>query len=136
MKIALTNLPSKDAEPIARLLVEEHLVACVNLYPVQSLYFWNGEICSDSETTLMMKVTTEGVERLKQRLCELHPYELPEFVVLDVDNEASLRAYVEFVRSETRPFDISKYIGAGKGVYGSVDEIDDYIRKERDSWEN
>lgn len=101
MKIALTNLPPKDAEQIARLLVEEHLVACVNLYPIQSFYFWNEEVCADSETTLMMKVATEGVERLKQRLCALHPYELPEFVVLDVDNKASLREYIEFVRSET-----------------------------------
>ena len=102
MKIALTNLPPKDAERIARLLVEEHVVACVNLYPIQSCYFWNQEVCFDDETTLMMKVSTEGVEHLKQRLCELHPYKLPEFVVLDIDNKASLREYVEFVRSETR----------------------------------
>ena len=103
MKIALTNLPPEDAERITRQLVEEHVVACVNLYPIQSCYFWNGKVCFDKETTLMMKVSTEGVERLKRRLCELHPYELPEFVVLDVDNEASLREYVQFVRSETRP---------------------------------
>lgn len=101
MKIALTNLPPEHGEQIARLLVEEHVVACVNLYPIQSLYFWKGEVCSDTEVTLMMKVSTEGVERLKHRLCELHPYELPEFVVLEVDPKASLYEYVEFVRSET-----------------------------------
>ncbi len=101
MKIALTNLPLEDGEQIARLLVEEHFVACVNLYPIQSVYFWKGEVQFDAEVTLMMKVSTEGVERLKHRLCELHPYELPEFVVLDVDNEASLREYVDFVRAET-----------------------------------
>jgi periplasmic divalent cation tolerance protein len=102
MKIALTNLPAEHGEGIARLLVEEHVVACVNLYPIQSVYFWNGEIRSEAEVTLMMKVSIEGVERLKHRLCELHPYELPEFVVLDVDDKASLREYVDFVRSQTR----------------------------------
>ncbi|MBE9003694.1 divalent-cation tolerance protein CutA [Fortiea sp. LEGE XX443] len=102
MKIALTNLPPEHGERIARLLVEEHVVACVNMYPVQSIYSWKGKICSEAEVTLMMKVSTAGVERLKHRLCELHPYELPEFVVLDVDNQASLREYVDFVRSETR----------------------------------
>ena len=101
MKIALTNLPPEQGEQIARLLVEEHLVACVNFYPIQSVYFWKGEVCSDKEVTLMMKVSAEGVERLKNRLCELHPYELPEFVVLDVDNQASLHEYVEFVRAQT-----------------------------------
>lgn len=101
MKIALTNLPPEHGEQIARQLVEEHVVACVNMYPIQSLYFWKGEVRSDKEFTLMMKVSTEGVERLKHRLCELHPYELPEFVVLEIDNEASLREYVEFVRDQT-----------------------------------
>ena len=101
MKIALTNLPPEQGEKIARLLVEEHLVACVNFYPIQSVYFWQGEVCSDTEVTLMMKVSAEGVGRLKHRLCELHPYELPEFVVLDVDNKASLHEYVEFVRAQT-----------------------------------
>ena len=102
MKIALTNLPPEHGERIARQLVEEHVVACVNLYPIQSVYPWKGEVRSDAEVTLMMKVSTEGVERLKHRLCELHPYELPEFVVLEVDNNASLREYVDFVRTETR----------------------------------
>ncbi|NER97447.1 MAG: divalent-cation tolerance protein CutA [Symploca sp. SIO1B1] len=97
MKIALTNLPPEQGERIGRLLVEEHIVAFVNLYPLQSMYFWKGEFRSDTEVTLVMTVSTEGVERLKHRLCELHPYELPEFVVLDIDNKASLREYVEFV---------------------------------------
>jgi periplasmic divalent cation tolerance protein len=102
MKIALTNLPPEHGERIARVLVEEHVVACVNLYPIHSMYFWKGEVRSHPEVTLMMKVSTEGVERLKHRILELHPYELPEFVVLDVDNAASLREYIDFVRSETR----------------------------------
>ncbi|MBD2254805.1 divalent cation tolerance protein CutA [Nostoc parmelioides] len=49
----------------------------------------------------MMKVSTQGIERLKQRICELHPYELPEFVVIEVDNNASLREYIDFVKGET-----------------------------------
>ncbi|WP_242063086.1 divalent-cation tolerance protein CutA [Nostoc sp. FACHB-145] len=101
MKIALTNVPPEHGERIARLLVEEHIVACVNLYPIHSIYSWKGEICSEAEMTLMMKVSAEGVERLKGRICELHPYELPEFVVLDVDSNASLQEYIDFVKAET-----------------------------------
>jgi len=101
MKIALTNLPPQEGERIARLLVEEHLAACINMYPVRSVYFWQEEVQFDEEITLMIKVSAEGVERLKNRLCELHPYELPEFVVLEVDNEASLGEYVDFVRAGT-----------------------------------
>ena len=101
MKIALTNVPPEESERIARSLVEEHVVACVNLYPIRSFYSWKEEVHFDEEYTLMMKVSSEGVENLKKRLFELHPYELPAFVVLDVDTEASLVEYVQYVRDET-----------------------------------
>ena len=101
MKIALTNVPPDDSERIARSLVEEHVVACVNLYPIRSFYFWKDEVHFDEEYTLIMKVSFEGVANLKKRLFELHPYELPEFVVLDVDTEASLAEYVQYVRDGT-----------------------------------
>ena len=101
MKIALTNIPAEQAEGLAETLVSEHRVACVNLYPIQSVYFWKDVVRKEPEVTLMMKVSAEGVEALKKRVVELHPYELPEFVVLDVDTRASLDAYVTFVRDGT-----------------------------------
>jgi periplasmic divalent cation tolerance protein len=102
MKIAFTNVPPDRADAIARALVEEGLVACVNAYPVRSTYRWKGQLEVESETTLMMKVAAEGVGRLRDRLRKLHPYELPEFVVLAVDVERSLEEYVEWVRNESR----------------------------------
>jgi periplasmic divalent cation tolerance protein len=101
MKVVLTNAPAADSERIARQLVEEHCAACVNLYPIRSVYFWKDQVHLDEEVMLIMKVAQEGVERLQQRLHELHPYELPEFVVLEVDAQASSREYVEFVRQGT-----------------------------------
>lgn len=102
MKIILTNVPPDQAEEIVRTLVEEHYVACVNFYPVQSVYFWKGQVCVDQEVTLMMKVAIHGVEALKKRIQELHPYELPEIIALDVDTQASLEKYVQFVHQETQ----------------------------------
>jgi periplasmic divalent cation tolerance protein len=101
MKIALTNVPPDRADTIARTLVEERLAACVNAYPVRSTYRWKGCVEVESETTLMMKVAAGSVDRLRARLGEIHPYELPEFIVLDVDGERSLAAYVEWVRLES-----------------------------------
>jgi len=104
MKIVLTNTPPDKGEEIAKTLVEEHLVACVNLYPIQSVYFWKGEARMEKEITLMMKVAAEGIDAVKKRLLELHPYDLPEFVVLEVDTQASLQEYVNWVRNETSSF--------------------------------
>src|SRR5215217_6007655 len=102
MKLALTNVPPDRADTIARTLVEERLVACVNAYPVKSTYRWEGRLEVQGETTLMMKVGADAVDRLRARLRELHPYELPEFIVLDVDVEGSLDEYVRWVRMESR----------------------------------
>lgn len=99
MKIALSNCPPERADAIAQQLVEERLVACVNLLPVRSFYIWKDFLQKDEEVTLMMKVPAEGVDRLRARLRELHPYELPEFVVLDVDLPGSLPEYVAWVRA-------------------------------------
>lgn len=102
MKIALTNVPPDHAQSIARTLVGEQVVACVNMYPIKSVYSWKGELAEDDEVTLMLKVSAAGVDRLRARLLELHPYELMEFVVLDIDSEASLAEYIDFVRQGTR----------------------------------
>lgn len=102
MRIVLSNLPPDQADAIASTLVEERLAACVNLLPVTSVYRWKGEICRDPEVTALIKVRADGVERLRLRLQALHPYELPEIVVLPVDAEASLTEYVDWVRAESR----------------------------------
>lgn len=102
MRIVLSNLPPDRADAIASTLVEERLAACVNLLPVTSVYRWKGEICRDPEVTALIKVRADGVERLRLRLQALHPYELPEIVVLPVDAEASLTEYIDWVRAESR----------------------------------
>jgi periplasmic divalent cation tolerance protein len=99
MKLALTNVPPDAADHIARVLVEEELVACVNLIPLRSVYRWKGRVCEEGEVALLMKVADAGVDRLRERLMGLHPYELPEFIVLPVESEGSLPAYLAWVDS-------------------------------------
>ena len=104
MKLVLTNVPPDRAEAIARALVEEGLVACANLLPVRSVYRWKGAVCDEPECTLLLKAPSHAIGPLRERLLALHPYELPEFVVIDVDAASSLPAYVAWVDSAgTRP---------------------------------
>jgi len=103
MKIVLTNVPPDHSERIARALIEERLAACVNWSPVRSAYRWKGELCIDDEHAMVIKVADEAVDALRVRLRELHPYELPEIVVLEVDAARSLDAYVAWVRTESQP---------------------------------
>ena len=72
-----------DAVAIARILVEEQLAACVNVLPVMtSVYRWKEKVDQDREQQLVIKTTASGVARVASRLRALHPYELPELLVL------------------------------------------------------
>ena len=94
-------MPADDrGEAIARALVDERLAACVNLLgPMTSFYRWHGAVERDVERQLLIKTTRGRVAALQARLIELHPYDLPEFVVLPVSEGGP--AYLDWVRNET-----------------------------------
>lgn len=102
LALVLTTLGGDaDAAALARTLVTEGLAACVNVLPgITSVYRWKGAIEADREQLLVIKTGAERVAALQTRLLELHPYELPEFVVLDA--RASM-AYAAWVLESTVP---------------------------------
>jgi periplasmic divalent cation tolerance protein len=95
--LVLTTVPDSDqGEVIARTLVEERLAACVNvLPPMASIYRWRGGVERESERQLIIKTTRQRVEGLRARLTALHPYELPEFIVLAVADGGA--AYLQWI---------------------------------------
>jgi len=85
-QIVLTTCPDAAvAERIARVLVEEGLAACVNiLAPVRSIYKWRGQIEDTSEQLLVIKSAKAGFPAIRDRLRNLHPYELPEIIAVPI----------------------------------------------------
>jgi periplasmic divalent cation tolerance protein len=85
--MVLTTLPGDaDVDAFARTLVNERLAACVNvLPPMQSTYRWKGSVETAAERQLLIKTRAAGVAALEQRVRELHPYDVPEFLVIPVD---------------------------------------------------
>lgn len=83
--ICLVTCPSPEvASAMAKELVDQQLAACVNVLPtVQSIYRWEQAICVDNEALMIIKSTTERQDQLKKAVLAKHPYETPEFVVLD-----------------------------------------------------
>ncbi len=73
------------AERIARTMVEEGKVACVNIVPgIRSFYRWNGELQDDAECLLLLKTQADRSQEAISTLVDLHPYDLPEVIALDV----------------------------------------------------
>lgn len=100
--LILCTCPDADsATTISRTLVEERLAACVNRIPgLTSVYRWQGQIREEGETLLLIKTVREHLEALRARLVELHPYELPEVIALEIsDADAS---YLDWLRDQTR----------------------------------
>jgi periplasmic divalent cation tolerance protein len=98
MRVVLSTCPVDQATRLARALLEERLVACVNVVPrVESHYWWEGKITTDAEALLVMKTRAEAVDALVVRLRALHPYEVPEIVALEI--VAGNAQYLEWIAS-------------------------------------
>ena len=100
--IVLCTCPDEAAaERIAAAIVEEHLAACVNRIPgIASTYRWQGKVCRDNEQLLLIKSTRERFEALRERILDLHPYELPEVIAVDIALGSA--AYLEWIAAATR----------------------------------
>jgi periplasmic divalent cation tolerance protein len=95
--LVLTTVPSAEAgDQIAHALVAERLAACVNVLPAMtSVYRWQGVVQRDTEHQLVIKTTRGLLAALQARLDALHPYELPELLVVPV--EGGSPAYLAWV---------------------------------------
>ncbi len=101
--VVLVNAPPADAGRIARALVERRLAACVNVVAgVTSFYRWEGQIHEDPESTLFIKTRRELVPELTRAVLELHPYTLPEVLVMPADASRSSEAYAAWIVAETK----------------------------------
>ena len=90
----------KDARKIAHTLVEEQLVACVNIIPsVESVYSWEGKIQNDEEIVIIAKTVDDNVKKTIERIKKLHSYELPDIIVLPIIG--GHKEYLDYIVNQT-----------------------------------
>jgi len=87
MPTVYITAPPEAADDIARTLVEERLAACVNRVDCQSVYRWKGEVHTDTEEILLAKTTDERYADLRDRVVDVHPYDVPCIERVDEDDE-------------------------------------------------
>ncbi|HOW33887.1 MAG TPA: divalent-cation tolerance protein CutA [Methanoregulaceae archaeon] len=98
--IILSTAGEREARGIAQALVMQHLAACVNIIPVESVYRWEGKLCEDREHLLIIKTVTSNADSVMHEIRNLHPYELPEMIVLPVSG--GYLPYLQWLAEETR----------------------------------
>ena len=94
--VLVTATEIKTARRLARQALEARLAACVNLLPgVESHYWWEGKIDTGREILMVVKTSVRKVKALEKLVLEEHPYETPEFVLLDIAGGS--RRYLDWV---------------------------------------
>ncbi|AXH13877.1 divalent-cation tolerance protein CutA [Malaciobacter mytili] len=85
--IIQTTTNSKDeARNIAKVLLESKLAACVQISKIDSLYIWENEMCEDEEYLIIIKTKKEKFKKIKSKIKELHSYDLPEIISINIDD--------------------------------------------------
>ncbi len=84
MYVVLTTTPTaKEAEDLARKIIEVKLAACVQIVSqITSFYFWENEVKKDFEHLLLIKTLPEKFDRLKDFIQKNHSYDVPEIIAL------------------------------------------------------
>jgi len=100
-RIVLTTAGSQEeARKIAHALVERRLAACVNIVPqIESTYRWQGKVETATEWLLVIKTQARAFERVRDAIQELHSYDLPECVMLEV--AAGSSEYLRWIEDST-----------------------------------
>lgn len=97
--ITTTIDDEKGAREIAVSLLELRLVACVQIYPIESLYHWNDSIEESSEFLIQMKTKNEHFKAVREQILRQHSYDIPEIImtpIVDAD-----KAYLAWIDNET-----------------------------------
>ena len=112
--VYITTSSKEEAKSIGRTLVKEQLAACVNIVDgMESIYRWEGEIVEDQETILIAKTPYHNVKGLTERVKELHSYDCPCVISLQLTEQEGNEEYQHWLIKNSRRQEINYEIGEG-----------------------
>ncbi|HYW35560.1 MAG TPA: divalent-cation tolerance protein CutA [Balneolaceae bacterium] len=106
--VYITTKDKKEARKIGKTLVEERLTACVNIIDnMESIYRWNGEVQEANECILIAKTPYHNVNELTERVKEMHSYDCPCIISLQLSEQEGNEAYQQWLIRETQKKEIN-----------------------------
>ena len=101
MILILSTFPNKEeAKKVGRGLLKERLIACYNLFPVESAYWWKGKITEDNELLIIAKTKGENFEEAEKFIKRRHSYDVPEIISVKVDKVSA--KFLGWLKSENK----------------------------------
>ena len=98
--IYITCADKDEARRLSKVLLEEKLIACVNIFPMESMYWWQGDIVESMEYVVIAKGMPADFEALIMRVKDLHSYEVPCIVSVPITGGNS--DYLEWIKESTK----------------------------------
>ena len=99
VSVYVTASSEHEAKGIAKNLLDQRLIACANLFPITSLYFWNEKLEEENEFAIIMKTRSVLVDKLIDELKTIHSYDVPCIVTWDITKGNP--EYLSWIQSET-----------------------------------
>lgn len=99
--VFITTASAEEGARLGRALLDERLAACVNALPVQSAYWWRGQVEEAGETLLIVKTVERHLEALTARVRALHSYAVPEVIALPIAGGNA--DYLRWIEESVRP---------------------------------
>lgn len=103
MKICIiqtTCSNKKEANKLAKLLLEEKLAACIQISKIESFYIWDKKLCDDKEYLLNIKTKKSFYKKIESKIKENHSYDVPEIICIDIQN--SSKDYNKFIEKNCK----------------------------------
>ena len=95
--IYITNPTKEEASKVAKHLLEKKLIACANIYPINSIYWWKGKITEETEVVLIAKTLESNFEKVKSEVEKIHSYKVPCIIKIPV---SSNKKYFDWLKGE------------------------------------
>jgi len=91
----------KEAKSISKNLLEKKLIACSNMFPIESMYLWQGKIKEEKEVVLILKTIRRNVAKVKEEILRIHSYSLPCITEISVNpNEKYAEWLIKTLKNE------------------------------------
>ncbi|MEO6189880.1 MAG: divalent-cation tolerance protein CutA [Saprospiraceae bacterium] len=97
-KITLFYVPCKNKEEatrLAKICINNKLMACSNIHPIDSIYLWEEKIVQEKECILMLKTLPSLSKKLKKLIQQEHPYEIPAIISYDASVNKEYMAWMK-----------------------------------------
>lgn len=98
--VYITNPDKKTALKVGRYLVEKRLAGCVNIFKIQSLYWWEGKIENTGEYVVIAKTIDKNYSKIEKEIRKIHPYTVPCILKIKVDKVN--KDYLKWLLSEVK----------------------------------